>query len=83
MKKYVCILCSVVLITLCFYSQGRSDSIIKSFDPEFHQHPIYWYERDVKKVAWMSMDEVAVFPVKGKGSALNNSLLRQRFHPGL
>jgi kexin len=82
MKKYVCILCSVVLITLCFYSQGRSDSIIKSFDPEFHQHPIYWYERDVKKVAWMSMDEVAVFPVKGKGSALNNSLLRQRFHPG-
>ena len=65
MKKYVCILCSVVLITLCFYSQGWPDSIIKSFDPEFHQHPIYWYERDVKKVAWMSMDEVAVFPVKG------------------
>lgn len=82
MKKYVCILCSVVLITLCFYSQGWSDSIIKSFDPEFHQHPIYWYERDVKKVAWMSMDEVAVFPVKGKGAMLNNSLLRQRFQPG-
>jgi kexin len=30
----------------------------------------------------MFMDEVAVFPVKGKGSSINNSLLRQRFHPG-
>ena len=77
MKKYVCILCSVVLITLCFYSQGWSNSIIKSFDPELQQQPIYWYERDVKKVAWMAMDEVAVFPANGKGAMLNNSLLRQ------
>ncbi|MCK5195703.1 MAG: S8 family serine peptidase, partial [Desulfobulbaceae bacterium] len=30
----------------------------------------------------MSMDEVAVFPANGKGAMLNNSLLRQRFHPG-
>lgn len=81
MKKYVCFLFSIVLITLCLNSKGWPDSIIKSFDPDFHQHPIYWYERDVKKVAWMAMDEVAVFPVKGKGVVLNNSLLRQRFHP--
>ncbi|MES0446175.1 MAG: hypothetical protein ABUJ92_06485, partial [Desulfobacterales bacterium] len=80
MKKYVCILFSVVLITLCLNSQGWPNSIIKSFDPGLQQQPIYWYERGVKKVAWMAMDEVAVFPVKGKGAMLNNSLLRQRFH---
>ncbi len=81
MKKYVCILFSVVLITLCLNAQGWPNSIIESFDPGLQQQPIYWYERGVKKVAWMAMDEVAVFPVKGKGAMLKNSLLLQQFHP--
>jgi hypothetical protein len=41
---------------------------------------VSWYERNVKKQANMAMDEMAVFPEKGKMSSIDEAALIQRFH---
>ena len=41
---------------------------------------VEWYEQKVKKSAWRQEDELAVFPRRGKGAAINKGLLTQAVH---
>jgi len=71
MKKVIFYLFMIFLIAFCFMIDGWSQE----------QESIYWYERGIKKMAWMATDEVAVFPEKGEATKLNENFLRQEFHP--
>jgi len=48
----------IVVLALCFTAvtgEGRY------LDPSLDKEPVYWYEDGVKKKAWMSKDEFAIF----------------------
>jgi len=70
-----------VAITLCFIGGSWAQSKAVEGGSGLDVQPVYWYERAVKKKAWMSTDEVAVFPAKGEGARLNTNLLAREFHP--
>ena len=83
MKRAVhCILGFLVL--LCLPAQGltvserqqNSETVASGLDP----HAVYWYERGVKKQAWMSTDEVAVFQPRGRQLKADENLLARQFH---
>jgi hypothetical protein len=81
MKKSICFLFWIILATLGLNAKGWPNSKSEPMDSGFEQQPIYWYEREVRKQAWMALDEVAVFPKKGKGAKLNRDLFIQHLHP--
>ncbi len=72
---------AVLMITICFIGEARAQAKTGGGETRFDAQPVYWYERAVKKKAWMSIDEVAVLPEKGEGARLNESLLTSEFHP--
>jgi subtilisin family serine protease len=51
-----------------------------SMSPAMEQNSIYWYERRAKKRAWRAMDEIAVFPERGKLAELDKHLLIKQIH---
>ncbi len=71
----------VILAVLCLNAEGWPNSKSEPMDSGLEQQPIYWYEREVRKRAWMALDEVAVFPKKGEGAKLNRDLFIQHLHP--
>ena len=83
MKKLITCIITIIFITFCFLGQGWSNSRKNRnrMDPGLNTEPVYWYEGEVKKQAWMATVEIAVFPVKGERADLNESDLVQRFHP--
>ena len=81
MKKSICFLFWIILTTLCLTAETRPNSKGEPMDPGFEQQPVYWYEREVRKRAWMALNEVAVFPKKGEGAKLNRDLFIKQLHP--
>jgi kexin len=80
-KKIILFFLTAFLITFCFTMEGWSNSKMKSMDPALDQESIYWYEKGVKKRAWMALDEAAIFLEKGKEAEVNQSLMIQQLHP--
>lgn len=81
MKKSICLLFWIILATLRLSGEGWPNSKVKPTDSGLEQQPVYWYEREVRKRAWMALDEVAVFPKKGQGAKLNRDLFIKQLHP--
>ncbi|UCF90644.1 MAG: DUF4214 domain-containing protein [Desulfobacterales bacterium] len=80
MKRFFCLV-AILLIANCLTDQGWSLSKRVPLDPGFAAQPYYWYERDAKKQARMALDEVAVFPSKGKAANLSGDLWVKGIHP--
>ncbi|MBW1711032.1 MAG: hypothetical protein JRJ73_14315, partial [Deltaproteobacteria bacterium] len=51
-------------------------------EPRIAQQPIYWYERGVKKQAWMALDEIAVFSAGEKITKFDREVLIQQLPQG-
>jgi len=81
MQRSICFLFWIILTTLCLNAEGWPNSKSEPTDPGLEQQPVYWYEREVRKQAWMALDEVAVFPKKGEGAKLNRDLFIKQLHP--
>jgi len=81
MKKSFYFLPWIILATLCLNVEGWPNSKSEPMDSGLEQQPAYWYEREVKKRAWMALNEVAVFPKKGKEANLNTDLFTRQLHP--
>ena len=79
--KYIYFILSIILISVCYNVNAWPDTISESTDSNFDQQPVYWYEREVKKQAWMALGEAVVFPIRGEETKLSRDLLIQRFHP--
>jgi len=82
MKKVKFYIAVIVLITLSFAVEGWADKKVISRHPSLDEAGIHWYERGIKKKAWQSMDEIAVFSREGRPIKEEMiSQLRQHF-PG-
>jgi len=82
MKRMIfSLMLAVLVITLCLIGGAWAQTKAVGGGSGLDAQPVYWYERAVKKRAWMSTDEVAVFPAKGEGVRLNANLLAREFHP--
>lgn len=69
---------SVMLMTLTIL---LASLIVIGSVPAFAQDTVItWYEHGVKQQARMALDEVAVFPEKGKAARVDEGNLTQRFH---
>ena len=80
MKQATVILCLIFLIPLTLAAQTEQVSMRTSADLRTDQQPVHWYERGVKKQAWMALDEAAVFPIKEKRARLDTQRLARQFH---
>jgi kexin len=81
MKRFINFLMTIVI---CLSCAGHGSAAIKtatSTSPGSDGQSIYWYERDVKKQAWMALDEVAVFTGKGQNNPESRELLKRILHP--
>jgi len=66
MKKVKLYISVIVSVSFAFAVEGRADGKAISRDASLEEVGIQWYERGIKKKAWRSMDEIAVFSRKGK-----------------
>ena len=71
----------VMIICLGWIVSGFSAANAASKESDPKGKTIYWYERDVKKYAWMALDEVAVFMKKTPNKSESREVLQRMFHP--
>ncbi len=82
MKKVKLYISVIVLISLSFAVEGWGAGKTISRHPSLEEAGIHWYERGIKKKAWRSMDEIAVFSRKGKPIKEEMISQIQQFFPG-
>lgn len=81
MNRTIFLLFFIIMTILCFNIPGWTGSKVESPDSALDRESIYWYEQNVKKQAWMALDEVAVFPEEMNTTELKEDTLTQRLHP--
>ncbi|MBW2062547.1 MAG: S8 family serine peptidase, partial [Deltaproteobacteria bacterium] len=82
MKKATLLLLLAVLVILSLSAQGWSGIKRRPIEREVDEQPIYWYEREVKKQAWMALDEMAVFASNEKMTRAARDLVVQQLPEG-
>ena len=71
----------ILMIMPLIAFESRSVAGGKPLDPTLNPDPIYWYEKGIKKQAWMALDEIAGLPVKGAAAPMNAAEVLQHVHP--
>ncbi|MBW2093189.1 MAG: hypothetical protein JRI34_13845 [Deltaproteobacteria bacterium] len=77
MKRSVYLGLIITLAFLFFCSEGLPGIKRIPVERGLEKQPIFWYERGVKKTAWMALDEIAVFFVNEKITDIDQELLIQ------
>ncbi len=81
LNSYWKLLTIILILTPLTAFEGWSNSGDKPIDPAFHPQSVYWYEKGIKKRAWMAMDEIAGLRLAGAAALLKEAELLQLVHP--
>ena len=73
----------LVILVICLgwsaNGLGETKTVPKNSSPK--GQTVYWYERGVKKYAWMALDEMVVFKGKGVKAFQGGGALKSILHP--